>query len=251
MNIIVFDTETVSLVKPFTYEIGYTIVNAETFDIFYRRDMLVEEVWNNKMLFELAHYADKRATYEQMVSAKLLNVRPFADICWLMANDIKKFDVKMGFAYNSPFDIKVFEFNCEYFNCVNPLNAITIHDIRAYANEFICNHAYLAYCETHSLFTETGNYSASAESVYRFITKNENFEEAHMALNDAEIETEILATAVEKGAVLGENYTVRNFPRLIAKPCVIKIDGEEVYDGDIIKVNKRNNTYNFITSLTK
>jgi hypothetical protein len=47
------------------------------------------------------------------------------------------------------------------------------------------------------------------------VTGEVDFEEAHTALNDAEIETEILFTCVERGAVLGTDYKAR---RAIERP---------------------------------
>ena len=43
MNIVVFDTETVSLEKPFCYNIGYVIVDTESGKRLVRRDYVVEQ----------------------------------------------------------------------------------------------------------------------------------------------------------------------------------------------------------------
>ena len=60
MNIMIFDTETTSLDKPFCYNIGYVIANAETEEIIIKRDFVVEQVWHNPMLFTTAYYANKK-----------------------------------------------------------------------------------------------------------------------------------------------------------------------------------------------
>ena len=44
MNIIVFDTETVNLEKPFVYNIGYVIYNTDTAEILATKDFVVEQV---------------------------------------------------------------------------------------------------------------------------------------------------------------------------------------------------------------
>ena len=49
------------------------------------------------------------------------------------------------------------------------------------------------------LLTDSGKYyKTSAEVAYRFISHNRDFEEAHTALDDAEIESEILASIIRK-----------------------------------------------------
>ena len=46
MNIVVFDTETTSLEKPFVYNIGYTIYDTETKTKLVSHDFIVEQIWS-------------------------------------------------------------------------------------------------------------------------------------------------------------------------------------------------------------
>ena len=52
MNIVVFDTETTNLEKPFCYNIGYAVYNTETQECLLAKDFIVEQIWHNKPLFE-------------------------------------------------------------------------------------------------------------------------------------------------------------------------------------------------------
>ena len=47
MIIRVFDTETTSLDKPFCYNIGYTLIDTDTWKPVLERDCVVEQVWHN------------------------------------------------------------------------------------------------------------------------------------------------------------------------------------------------------------
>ena len=58
MNIMVFDTETTNLEKPFCYNIGYVIMDTESREVRAKRDFVVEQVWHNPMLFTTAYYAN-------------------------------------------------------------------------------------------------------------------------------------------------------------------------------------------------
>lgn len=219
MNIVVFDTETVNLDKPFCYNVGYAIYNTDTDEIIVKRDFVIEQVWHNPMLFITAYYADKREIYVNRLRGRRCVMDKFGYVMRTMYRDLTDNAVQHGFAYNSPFDVKVFEFNCDWFKCINPLDTIQVHDIRGYVNEKIAlTDCYKAYCEAHSLFTESGNYSTTAEAVYRFVKNDEEFVEEHTALADTLIELEILNHCVGLGCEYGMDYKVsRTIPRIVQK----------------------------------
>lgn len=158
-----------------------------------------------------------------------------------MIRDFKAYNVELAFAYNSPFDKGVFEFNCEWFKCNNPFDNIEIRDIMNFVHSFIAfRKEYQDFCESNQLFTESGNYSTSAETLFRYITQNLEFEEEHTALADSLIEFEILRTCViEYGADITAIYKrYSSIPRKIPKELkVIDTDGKE----HIFKYGKRRN----------
>lgn len=243
MNIIVFDTETTSINKPFAYNIGYIIVNAETRETLLRRDYVVEQVWQNLELFSSSYYAEKRPIYVNRMRARQVIQDKFGYICRQMYRDIKTFEIENGYAYNSTFDIGVFEFCCEWYKVQNPLDNIKVHDIWGFVSEFISNtEDYQFFCETNELFTESGNYSASAENVYKYITRNLDFVEEHTALADSEIESEILFECIDRGAILTEDYKVQKvLAREIEKELVVK-QGENETTFTYIKKYCKGNT---------
>lgn len=210
MNILVFDTETTSLDKPFCYNIGYVIYDTECEVILKQADYVVEQVWHNLPLFQSAYYADKRPLYVSAMKGRMAKMDKFGYICQQMIRDIRSFEVSSAYAFNSPFDERVFDFNCDWFKCSNPFDLIPIFDIRGYAHSFICNdEKYTQFCEEHQLFTDSGNYSSTAEAVFKYISGQVDFEEEHTALSDSIIETEILLRAVENGAELEQTYPTK------------------------------------------
>ena len=220
MNIVIFDTETTSLDKPFCYNIGYLIVNVETQTVLTKKDFVVEQTWHNKMCFASAYYADKRPIYIKAMKARTVKMEKYGYICQEMIRDFNKYDVIRAFAYNSSFDEKVFNFNCDWFKCNNPFDNITIKDIRGFVHQFLIDDNYKAFCELNKNFTESGNYSTTAETVTQYITNNKDFVEDHTALSDSIIECNILFYCLNKGAeILGEYSTkksiVRNSPKIL------------------------------------
>jgi hypothetical protein len=247
--IMILDTETTSLDKPFCYDVSWIIMEKITGKIADMRCNVVEQVWHNLPLFESAYYKDKRQKYVEMMRKHDAVMDKWGYIMRKMAQDIRKYSISEVYAYNSNFDDKVISYNCDWFKCNNPLESIPIYDIWGYASQFItCKDEYKAFCEEGYYFTETENYSGSAENVYRFICDNGAFTEEHMGLFDSIIESEILYYCIYNGAEWGKAYTVnRVLPREHRTPFTIKINDQIIYKGEYLKKIVRNDVYKFKT----
>lgn len=240
MNIAIFDTETTSLDKPFCYNIGY-IIATDKGETLLKRDYVVEQIWHNFPLFCSAYYADKRATYVSRMKARSVIMDKFGYICQQIRRDFKGYGVTEAYAYNSDFDERVFAFNTDWYKCANPFDELNIYDIRGYVHQFLINNDFIAFCEKYERFTESGNYSTTAETVYQFISDNTDFEEEHTALSDSEIEAQILFTAIANGAEYGKTYPIkRSIEREIEKELHIKTAEQTDYyfKYNKIRINK-------------
>lgn len=204
MNIIVLDTETISVTKAYCYNLGYVIADvSNNFKVLKKRDYLVGEIYNNNPLFDTAYYAYKRPIYEKRLNDKnnCLHLGTWKEIYTILKMDCTHYNVKGIYAYNSKFDEKVLRFNCGYFKI--PYTLVPLHDIMYYAKSTIANdyryklyttyHANTNNCVNHDkLVRKNGKPKLTAESVYCYISKDYTFKEEHTALNDSEIELEIL-----------------------------------------------------------
>ena len=229
-----FDTETTSIEKPFCYNVGYVIVDMGTGAKLIERDFVIEQIWHNPELFTTAYYANKRDIYVQRMRARSVVMTKWGYVMQQMFRDFKAFNISDVYAYNSPFDVGVFDFNCDWFKTLNPLDNVSIHDIRGMVHNFIAyDSAFQAFCDTNAYYTEGGHYSTTAETVYRFIANNTAFIEEHTALADALIEYDIMAECVQRGAVATTDYQVyRSIQRQVVKQFEV-VDangGKHIFD---------------------
>ena len=222
MNVIIFDTETTDINKCFCYNIGYLIVDIEKDTILCKKDFVIEQIWHNLPLFSTAYYAEKRPLYVKALKARKSKLTKYGYACQEMIRDIKKFNVACGYAYNSPFDTKVFNYNCDWYKCSNPLDIIPVFDIMGNVHNSIIDNDFFEFCEQNEKFTDNGNYSTTAETVYQYITNNTDFIEEHTALSDSVIEYEILKKTLKYTELMTEYKRARSFPRKKEKVFTVK-----------------------------
>lgn len=229
MKIAVFDTETIGLEKAFCYNIGMVIYDTETDEVD-KYEWVIEQIWHNKPLFETAYYADKKPIYINRMRAKKAKMAKFGHVMRAIDKLFKDNDITDVYAYNSPFDEKVINFNCDWYHCINPFDTVAFHDVRGYVHSaFAFTDAFQEFCEDKGIFTESGNYSTTAEAAYRFLY-DEDFVEEHTALADSIIELRILLDCINVYDLEWHtDYTVyRSIPRRITRYLTVRSDVEDV-----------------------
>lgn len=229
MNILVFDTETVDVEHAFCYNVGYTIVNIETREKLIKRDYVIEQVWENKMLFSTAYYAEKKQLYINALRGRKASIKHWGHTMQRMIKDIQEYNVEFAYAFNSPFDVRVFDFNSEWFKSSNALDYVETIDIRGLINKLLFSDEYKAFCEENGYYTESGNYSGNAETLTKFIRQDKEFIEDHTALSDSLIEADIILYMIDKYGVdiTKEGKVYATVPRETEREMVIVHNGVE------------------------
>lgn len=120
------------------------------------------------------------------------------DFCVLFIRILKKYHIHRIFAFNVTFDkgamARLFGKNlfckiCKHFD----LEFCDIISGILYTK--LLTKKYINYCFTYGYLTPKGFPSYKAEVVYRYLTDDENFTEAHTGLEDVLIEYQILLTS--------------------------------------------------------
>ena len=179
------------------FDIGYTICNNKG-DILIKRNMLVSEVVYNFDLISNAFYFKKFPRYLKLLNDGEIKILTWIEILQQIERDIIDYGIKNMYAYNMNFDKRAiyetsrvvnkrkpyfFEYEHVNFNCLWSMSCQSIFKRKAFFD----------LAKQEKWFTECGNIITNAESCYRFISNNVTFEESHTALDDAIIETAILA----------------------------------------------------------
>ena len=76
--------------------------------------------------------------------------------------------------------------------------ALTTDEVIAKIEELKQDENYRPWCEQRGYITANNQVRLTAEIIYRYITGNEDFEEAHTGLEDVKIETEIFKYCLAK-----------------------------------------------------
>lgn len=203
-GIIVLDTETAPItpsadVDPsnmLVYDIGWTVEHDGI--IVENRSFIVRETFRNTDLMQSAYYAKKLPLYYQGLLTSEWVEESFLNIWRTFCEDCRKYNVHKVWAHNA------------YFDCIS-LNTT----LRTYSNGFrswwlpysckwyctmqyakntiAATKRYRKWCKVTGETSHKGSRpSLRAESLYRYLTRNGAFVEAHTALQDALIEGEIL-----------------------------------------------------------
>lgn len=236
----------VAIAKPLIYDIGWVLCDRNG-NIFEKKQFLIAETFSVPSVFNTAYYREKRPIYLEMIKNREITVLPWAAVLEELLSDLDM--VEAVAAYNAMFDFKkAIPFTDLYINKLYSPDyyewekmqmesaariasgmtanksgrfdaenflfhglSIPIIDIWGVACSSLINtQKYKKMCLENGMLTDSGEFfKTSAEATFRYITQNMNFDEAHTALNDAEIETEILRRAFKRGKV---NRGIEYFP---------------------------------------
>lgn len=204
---IVLDTETCPVDKDikevlasnmWTYDCGWAVVDKRG-KVYRERSFINADIFlEEKELMNSAYYANKIPMYWKQIKSGERILTSFHNIRKTLLEDIQEFEVKEIYAHNMRFDYGTLTTTQRWltkskYRYFFPKDVIICDTLKMARDVILKMPTYRTFCEKHGLLTKNGRLSASAENLYRFITKDPTFVEAHTGLEDVMIEKEILA----------------------------------------------------------
>lgn len=259
MNIVVFDTETAGCKTQTLLNVGYKIVSLhpETYatETLCQRDYIVRSVFANKlfMLNDMFVGAEKMEQLQNNLEKGGAILRSIPQIFAQMQNDLARYKVVAGYAYNSDFDTDKFERTAVEYGIDNPLTATPIFDLWGMAYEFICQTPeYLDFCKANKMLTESKRFfKTSVEGVTAFLTDNPEFLEEHTALSDTGWELKILIECLKRGANIFGHYKHGFIPSGFVFEKTLLIDGKQPLKVRYTKMTKKWDTSDTIAFINE
>jgi len=202
-NILITDTETIDLNKRFIYDIGLIVASKnENGQMISKveKQIIIKQVFDNKMLFNTAHHHKKRPLYTKSLKGRKAKRQHFGHSLRVIEKLMKDYNIQRVYAYNSPFDKRAFEFTIKYFGTRNIFKGKGWYDIHAIANNFIHNtEEYKEWCIENGNVSPKNYLRTNAEKTYAFLIGDPNYKEEHTGLEDSKIELFILNECIKRG----------------------------------------------------
>ena len=210
-NIILMDVETIGLEDLSVFDLSYLILNKKG-EIIEKRSFLIREVFEDFDLMERAYYKDNIFKYLKKIRNKEVEVKSFIEVKKAFNDDIKNFKVKEIVAYNAQFDTRALTFTASKLS--KGVYSRFIEKTRSNKNlkvsciwhmacqTFLQDKDYKELANLYEWKTPKGNYKTGAEFAYRYISKNYEYEEIHMGIDDCMIEKEIFLEALQRNPLV-------------------------------------------------
>lgn len=180
------------------YDLGFQVVDSHgrTYGkkfSFVNSDIFLHE----KELMKSAYYAKKIPQYWKDIWAGKRKVATTAEIRKVLCEVVKEYDCKFVCAHNAMFDSRALNNTQRWvtksrFRYFLPYGLEWWDTLKMARSVMGKMPTYRKFCEENGYLTKRGQLRFTAEICYRFITKDNTFEESHTGLEDVEIETEIL-----------------------------------------------------------
>jgi hypothetical protein len=206
-NFAVFDTETIGISPKLIYDLALIVCNRAGEPIA-KKSWIIREVMTDAKQMLGAFYSNRVFShYIPAIDAGRLHLHTFADARAEFNAMIAEHNAKTVCAYNIAFDRNAVKETAKHTGHVGKFLAKEMHfaDLWLASCRILANtNKYRKFCAEHNFISDAGNVRTSAETIFAYLKQNPQFVESHTALEDCEIESEIL------GAI---NKRKRGFPR--------------------------------------
>ena len=206
MNYIVIDTETTNgFDDPLCYDVGWLVFNHNG-EVLESRSFVVADIFiHEPQLMSEAFFANKIPQYVSDIADGKRELRKFNTIRRILYSDCKKYRVYAIMAHNMRFDYLstattqrwLTKSKYRYFF---PYGIELWDTLKMARQTFGKDKEYKTFCKENGYTCGNGQPRLTAEILYRYLSNNLDFEEAHTGNEDTQIEKEIYLACIEKNA---------------------------------------------------
>lgn len=198
MKVIVIDTETTnSLDDPICYDCGFSIIDKNTAKVFDKRSYVIADVFLDKSLMETAYFKDKIPQYWEEIQKGERILTSWDRVAREFRELVKENEITEVYAHNMRFDYRALNLTQRFitsskFRYFFPYGMRICDTLKMARAVLSKSESYRDFCLANKYLTKRNQNKYTAEVLYRYISNNNNFVEAHTGLEDVLIEKEIL-----------------------------------------------------------
>lgn len=209
---LICDTETFGEIEsPIPYNAAFAIIDKYG-KIYEKKNLLIEENWENKEMMATAYYASKIPQYEEQLANGEIEEVSIRECFYILRELMNKYDANVFIAHNARFDVRALN------NLMKQISngrkrfflpyGTKVWDTMLMAEDTICKQKmYGEFCEKNNYLTNHAvpRYRKTAEILYRYISGNNDFVEEHKAFEDIDIERQIFAKCMAQHKPMRKN----------------------------------------------
>ena len=206
------DTETCGdLENPYVYDLGMQVIDRQG-KVYAQYSLVIFDVFVGMYdLMKTAYYSNKIPQYITDINKGKRKICYWVTAKRIIKELFKKYDITAVIAHNARFDYNALNNTATYFNCgkksyVFPYGTPIWCTLTMARQIFRDKPMYKRFCDENNYYTSTGKMKLTAEILYRFITRNNNFIESHTGLEDVEIEKEIFLYMLRQHKKMQRTY---------------------------------------------
>lgn len=206
-------------------EISWKVLNCDGVEVLgTRKGFIVKEFWEDKDYLLSSNYAmnkgqivesqnfaiNKIEYWKDQIDKGNLKVMSWGAILKQLSQDIQDYKVTLFSAYNAKFDRQAIVSTSQiipYKNYCKGLWELDFLDIMLICEIFAKQKDFKKWADNHGAISQAGNYQCKAETIYRYLTNNNEelqlnvpdsycWAESHIALEDIDCEGVILQAAI-------------------------------------------------------
>lgn len=204
---LVIDTETcpvnksireVSPYNMFVYDVGWAVVDKRG-KVYSTHSFVVKDIFlHENQLMQSAYYADKIPKYKEEIATGIRQVADFYTIRQTLKEECEKFGITQIYAHNMRFDYGTLNNTQRWltkskYRYFFPYGVEICDTLKMSKDVIGTMPTYKRFCEENGYLTPKGSLRFTAEILYRFISRNNDFIENHTGLEDVMIEKEIMS----------------------------------------------------------